>query len=113
MGRLIVRRVEKELKAICQATQAVKHHLRRVLEAIEKDPSSFKELEEIPERIRAIPGVTVRKAEIKHDPHNYRLVFLHFRTEEGKEWSEVIYAFRRRKGYALDWEWIENLLPGS
>jgi hypothetical protein len=57
--------------------------------------------------------VTVRKAEITHRAHDYRLVFLHFHPEAGEEWSEVIYAFRRRAGYPVDWEWVEQLLKGS
>src|SRR5207249_3565418 len=83
MAHVIVRRVRRELESIRDASQAVKHLLRDVLEAIERDPSAFAELQEIPERVRAIAGVTVRKANVTHGPHDYRLVFLHFRPDGG------------------------------
>jgi hypothetical protein len=112
MARLLIKRVRKQLESICAASQAVKHLLQAVLTGIEENPSAFPELERIPERIRAIPGVTVRKARITRDPHDYRLVFLHFRPDGGEEWAEVIYAFRRRDGYPVDWDSIEGLREG-
>jgi hypothetical protein len=112
MARLIVRRVWRKLEAIRDASQRLKHLLHSTLKDIEENPSAFEELKEIPRRMRAIPGVTVRKAKITHGAHDYRLVFLHFRPEEGEEWSEVIFVFRRREGYPLDWDWIEGLLGG-
>jgi hypothetical protein len=112
MARLIVRHVRRQLEAIRDTSQRLKHLLHSTLKAMEANPSAFEELKEIPAQIRAIPGVTVRKTKITHGAHDYRLVFLHFRPDEGEEWSEVIYAFRRREGYPLDWDWIEGLLGG-
>jgi hypothetical protein len=110
MASINVERVKSQLKSIAKVSQAVKHLLRNVLEALEENPSQFEELEEIPERIRAIPGVTIRKAKLTHPPHDYRLVFLHFRPGDAEERVEVIYAFRRQEGYPLHWDWIEGQL---
>lgn len=101
MARVIVRRVRQELAAIRYASQAVKRLLRGVLESIEESPAAFPELEEVPERIRAITGVTIRKAKVTHEAHDSRLVYLHFRPEAGEEWVEVVYAVAQARKEVL------------
>jgi hypothetical protein len=103
--------VERELRAVIASSQAVRSAVRRTLERLEQDPSTFPELEWVPPAIRReFPDVTLRKIAIRSGRHDYRLVVAHWRLEEGREHVDVLYAFRRRKGYAIDWDWVDSVL---
>lgn len=103
--------VEKELRAIRDTSQAVRKLLRQRFEQLEANPGGFPTLERVDPRIRAeFPGVTLRKVKIESGRHSFRLVCAHWEFEEGEEHVDILYAFRRKAGYPIDWDWIDAIL---
>src|ERR1700730_9854048 len=108
MATLDTRLVYRELCAIRDTSQAVKSLLRDVLERIEKNPSSFPLLEDVPQNIAERPNLFLRKASIRTHKHNFRLVFAHwtFPDHPGhQDHVDILLAFPRKYGYKIDWAW--------
>jgi hypothetical protein len=102
--------VRQELRAIADSSNAVKHLLRKALEKLEQNPSSFPVLEEVPDNLTAsYPNLTLRKIKLRSGKHNYRLVVAHWTLESGAEHVDVLYAFRRQDGYPIDWTWLDSI----
>jgi hypothetical protein len=104
------------LKAIAASSKAVKKLLYDALEALEDDPSQFPVLDECPEQIlQEYPHATLRKVYIQRDPHSFRLIVIHWvlPDEEDEEHVDVIYAFPRKRGYSIDWEWVAEFMDES
>ena len=84
--------VRRELRAIADSSNAVKHLLRKALEKLEQNPSSFPPLEEVPGNLTAsYPNLALRKIKLRSGKHNYRLVVAPWTLESG----------RRTRGRAL------------
>ncbi|HET6881772.1 MAG TPA: hypothetical protein VFI31_16530 [Pirellulales bacterium] len=113
--------VRKQLKAIAASSKAVKKLLYDALERLEENPSQFPALDECPEDLlREYPDATLRKVYIERDPHSFRLVIIHWvfpdedgEDEGGEEHVDVIYAFPRKRGYSIDWEWVAEFMNES
>jgi hypothetical protein len=108
--------VRRELRAIIATSKVVARLVKKVLEQLEADPSAFDELDVVPDDVaRRFRNATFRKAKIEHNPHSFRLVFIHWSfEEEGREdHVDVIYAFPRKDGYEIDWKWIESFAGGG
>lgn len=106
--------VRRELKAIIATSKVVAKQIHNALEVLESSPGKFPKLDDIPSELaREYPGATFRKIKIQHSRHSFRLIFIHWMFEGGGEHVDVIYAFRRQEGYAIDWEWIESILSES
>ncbi len=110
MATIDYRLVERELKALCGAGGGVKKLTRKILEDIEQDPAAFPILEEVPVDLSPYPGVMIRKASVTLKKHDWRIIFLHRRQEDGSEHVNLLYIFKRKEGYHIDWQWIESLL---
>jgi hypothetical protein len=74
------------------------------------DPASFDELNVVPLELTFSPGVAVRKAKLIHRKHDYRILFLHRRSDGGSEHVDLLYILKRKEGYHIDWEWIASVL---
>lgn len=103
------------MKAIAASSKAVKKLLYDALEALEAAPSQFPALDECPEDLLAeYPHATLRKVYIERDPHRFRLIVIHWvLPEEDEEHVDVIYAFPRKRGYSIDWEWVAEFMDES
>jgi hypothetical protein len=110
MATINHRWVERELKALLSLSQGVRKLAQNVLEKIEGVPASFDELDVVPLDLTLSPGVAIRKAKIVHRKHDYRILFLHRRSDEGSEHVDLLYIFKRKEGYHIDWEWIASVL---
>jgi hypothetical protein len=102
--------VEPELKALFGVSNGVKKLARQILESIEQNPAAFSTLEGLPVDLSPYPGVFIRKASVTLRRHDYRIVFLHRRQEDGCEHVDLLYIFKRKEGYRIDWQWIASLL---
>jgi len=102
--------VERPLKAMLSVSQGLKKAAHKVLKAIERDPSSFDALEDLPDDLAVPPGVGLRKAAVINRKHDYRIVFLHRRLDDGTEHVDLIDVFKRKNGYRLDWDSIKSVL---
>ena len=106
--------VARELREIRDASQAVRMILRDKLEQLEQQPAVFPELKQVDPRIRReFPGVTLRKVRIQTGRHSFRLVCAHWEFDEGGDHVDVLYAFRRKAGYPIDWDWVDSVLRES
>jgi hypothetical protein len=113
--------VRKQIEALCESSQRVKHLVKVALAAVDKDPDQFSTLDrdKFPQRIAellaGLEGVVVRKVEIVHQRHNYRLLFLHRKSDEEEERAIFFQVLsRRRNGYdAIDWDMLESMLRGE
>jgi hypothetical protein len=109
MASLDTRLVYKELKKIAGASQAIKHKLRQILEQIETDPSSFRELE-VPRDIAKLAHlVAIRVANLTSHKHDFRIVFAHWRFADDSEHADLLMAFPRKEGYQIDWDWVREV----
>src|SRR5437016_2897171 len=77
--------VKKQVEAICRCSQRVKHLVREALERVKANPAAYSALERVPERIAGIENCCVRKIEIRHGRHDYRMLYLHRQEEGGVE----------------------------
>ena len=103
--------VERELCAIRDTSSAISKLLRKRLEEIEANPGSFPELDDIPKKLRKdYPTATLRKAYIESHRHSFRLIFAHWKLSAQTEHVDFLYAFPRRRGYQIDWKWVDTRL---
>jgi hypothetical protein len=101
--------VEREIRVILASSNVIKRLLRDTLEQLETAPGSFPKLEDVPEKIRtAYPNVTLRKAKLESNKHSFRLVFAHWKLADEHEHVDVLYAFPRKRGYSIDWKWVDS-----
>ena len=101
--------VAREIRVILASSKVIKRLLRDTMEQLETDPGSFPKLEDVPEKIRSTyPNVTLRKAKIESGKHSFRLVFAHWKLADEREHVDVLYAFPRKRGYPIDWEWVDS-----
>ncbi len=114
MATLDTSYVRKELKAIIASSRAVARLVQNSLEALEADPSQFPEIEFVPPDIlRDYPAATLRKVYIEHDRHSFRLIVAHWAIDDAEDHVDVLYAFRRKAGYPIDWRWVNEVLRQS
>jgi hypothetical protein len=109
MATIDIRRVDRELKALLSLSQGVRKRVRKVLEAIERDPDSFEEIDPLGLDLAPHPGVSIRKAKIIQGKHDYRMIFL-CRRQNDSEHVDLLYVFKRKDGYHIDWEWMASVL---
>jgi hypothetical protein len=103
--------VEKQLKAICKASQQVKNLVKQALETVEQDPAAYPALADVPKDLVAQEGVFLRKVKIVHQKHDYRMVYLHRRREDGEEQADFLYVRPREDDYrSLDWDRLREFL---
>src|SRR5438067_2203735 len=102
--------VDRPLKAMLSVSQGVKKEAFTVLKAIERDPRSFDELQDLPDDFAIPPGIAIRKAAVINRKHDYRIVFLHRQLDDESEHVDLLFIFKRKDGYKIDWEWIASLL---
>ena len=110
MATIDTRLVRRELRVIQDTSQGISKLLRKTLEQIESNPSAFSALEIIPDRITALSNLVIRKAKITLGKHDFRLVFAHRTLDDGSEHVDMLLAFRRKKGYEIDWDWVADAL---
>lgn len=103
--------VQKQIMKIIKSSQRVKHLVRKALEAVENNPASFELLSEVPTDLVADKNVSVRKVAIKHQKHEFRLLFLHRVREDGEELVDFFYVHPRKDDYrSLDWDVVKEFL---
>lgn len=101
--------VRDELRAVARTSNVVKKLLWEALEKLEEAPESFEELQDVPPDLKVkYPEATFRKIYIEHRRHSFRLIFIHWQIEPDDH-VDIIYAFPRKKGYAIDWEWVDEV----
>lgn len=102
--------VRKELRAICDKSQALKHLLRQALDTLKATPTRWKRLESVPNRIkRRFKNATIRKYKLESNPHSYRLIAVHWSRKGQEDHCDVILAFPRKDGYQIDWDLFDSL----
>ena len=85
--------------------------LRNALQTLERNPASFPALDHVPERItKAFPRVTLRKIRLVSGKHNFRIIVAHWDRGDREDHVDGLYAFPRRDGYPIDWDWVDRLL---
>ncbi len=105
--------VDKELVRISKTSQSVKKLLRSTLEKIEKSPSAFPLLEEVPIDLAEFENlIAIRKAKITNQRHDFRLIFAHWRFE-ADDHVDLLMAFPRKADYRIDWIWLKRTLAGA
>ena len=101
--------VRQELKAIIATSKVIEKLVHNALTRLEANPESFPLLEDVPRPIRRkFPHSIFRKVYIEHDKHSFRLVVIHWRLGGDDDHVDIIYAFPRKDGYAIDWDWVET-----
>lgn len=110
MATIDTRLVRNELAIIRDTSQGVSKLLRKRLEQIQSNPSAFSPLEIVPDRIAALSNVVIRKAKITLGKHDFRLVFAHRTLDDGSEHVDALLAFRRKRGYEIDWDCVADAL---
>src|SRR5947209_4183394 len=97
--------VAKELRTLVKISQGVKKLLKRTLEEIERDPSAFEKLKDVPAELMNLESlVAYRKAKIISHKHDYRILFAHWKFEEGEEHVDLLLVFPRKDDYRIDWQ---------
>jgi hypothetical protein len=104
MAKVDHSRVEHELKTLLSVSQGVRKKLRSILLALERNPGAFEELEHVPLDMASYSGVVFRKAKVIQGKHDYRIVFLHRQLNDGSEHVDLLYIFKRKEGYQIDWK---------
>ncbi len=110
MATIDMSAVRQELLAIRDSSNAIKQSLRKVLEQLETDPSTFPELDFVPGSLQsAYPNITLRKVVLESGKHSFRLVVAHW-TLNPEDHVDGLYAFPRRRGYPINWKEVEAFL---
>jgi hypothetical protein len=101
--------VDSELRKLIKISQGVKKLVKKTLEEIEKDPSSFPKLSDVPNELMNVESlVAIRKAKIINQKHDFRILFAHWKFADGKEHVVLLMIFPRKDDYRIDWDWIES-----
>ena len=85
--------------------------MRQSLQAVEENPSAYDALKTVPEDLAGRGDVFIRKIKVVHQKHDYRMVYLHRRREDGEEQADFLYVRSREDDYrSLDWDQIRSFL---
>jgi hypothetical protein len=102
--------VRQEIKRIIATGQGMAKRLKALFEKLESDPSQFDELDELDPAIAdEFSNVTLRKAYLTSGKHDFRIVFAHWKDTDF-EHVDLLLAFPRKRGYAIDWNWMGDIL---
>ena len=89
----------------------LKNLVRQALETVETDPASYPTLTDLPPDLVGRPNTFIRKVPIRHQKHDYRMVYLHQLLEEGDQQVDFLYVCSREDDYrSLDWDVIRSFL---
>ena len=102
--------VRQALRVIVGVSQRVRALVESTLVKMEANPAQFEPLAVVPEALRNHPVVCIRKAKIRHQKHDYRMLFLHFKPPEGEEHVTILQAFPRQEDYHIDWDWVDQVI---
>lgn len=110
MATVSTRFVEQEIKELCRLSDGLKKRLFAALEALEQNPRAFRAWE-VPDYLGTRQDLYFPKVEIISGKHNYRMLCVCQRHEDGHEHVEALFLFARKTGYpqAIDWSWIDAL----
>ncbi len=103
--------VEREIRAMRARSSQVRHQTDRAFETAENNPTAFPEVDEVEGVLSGRMDVTLRKVKIRHQSHDFRLLFLHHRRNDGPDLVDFVYVFDREDGYEINWEWIDSMIP--
>jgi hypothetical protein len=102
------RLVREALRRIREASQELKKQLRQMFERLEQDPAEFKPLDYVdPELMQQFPNVVFRKAYLRHQSHDFRIVFAHGRRGD-RERVKLLMAFDREDGWDINWDILRS-----
>lgn len=111
MATLRTHLVDQQIRRMLRVSQRIKKLLYETFKHIEQDPSAFEELDDAPEWVGMVPNlVALRKAKVIHQKHDFRLIFAHWKWEDGSEHVDLLLVFPRKQGYQIDWEWVQRSL---
>jgi hypothetical protein len=104
--------VAKELKRIIAASNSLKSQLRKALTQMEKNPSSFPPLDDVPPIIARRHEVCLRKVKLITHKQEFRLIFAHWTFDDAdrEEHCDILLAFPRNDDYQIDWEWVDGVI---
>ncbi len=105
--------VTNELKALIRLSQGIKKLVRDALERLESDPRAEESLEDVPPDLSSREDLYFPKVKITNGPHDFRILAVGVKQGSGDDYVELLYVFRRKDGYKLDWDWIRQLLPAG
>jgi hypothetical protein len=101
--------VHEQLKALIGRSQGGKKLMHDALERLESEPRSLETLEDVPADLACRENLYFPKVKITSGSHDYRILAVGIKREDGEDYVELLYVFRRRDGYKLDWDWIRSL----
>lgn len=103
--------VTADIHRLVHISGGVRKIVRTIFERTEDDPSQFEALDYVaPDVVASYPNLTLRKAKVCHQKHDFRLVFAHWTLEDGGEHCDILLVFPRKAGYQIDWDWIVTTL---
>ena len=102
------RLVRDAIRQISDTSQDLKKQLRQMFERLEDNPSEFKPLDYVDSELaRQFPKVVFRKADLRHQKHDFRIVFAHGRRDE-REFVKLLLAFDREDGWDINWDILRS-----
>jgi len=103
--------VEREIRAMRARSSQVRHQTDRAFATAESNPATFPEVDDVEGLLADRKDIVLRKVKIRHQSHDFRMLFLHHRRSEVPDLVDFVYVFDREDGYEIDWEWIDSMLP--
>jgi hypothetical protein len=103
--------VDRELRGLLKISQGIKKLVRKAFEKIEKNPAAFPELSDLPDELTDFASlVAIRKVKIISQKHDFRILFAHWKFDDGTEHADLLMIFPRKDDYRIDWDWISSNL---
>lgn len=104
------RLVRDAIQKIRDTSQELKKLIRDMFRQLESDPAFYKPLNYVdPELAARFPHAVFRKVYLRHNRHDFRIVFAHGKRG-GRERVKLLLAFDREDGWAINWDIFRNAL---
>jgi hypothetical protein len=105
------RLVRGAIKRIRDTSQELKTLVRGMFEQLEANPAVYKPLDYVdPELAGRFPRAVFRKVYLRHQRHDFRVVFVHGRSANDIERVKLLLAFDREDGWRINWEILKESL---
>ena len=105
------RLVRRAIENIRDASQELKKLVRAMFGQLESNPSFYQPLNFVdPELTARFPRAVFRKVYLRHQRHDFRVVFIHGETKGGQERVKLLLAFDREDGWNINWDVLKDAL---
>jgi hypothetical protein len=110
MAQVSVRLIEKDLEVLRRDSPGAWKKALEQLKKLEQDPDSFEDFEDETGLLLGRDDLRFKKVKVTYKRHDYRILGVQRKYEEGEDQIDMVQLFPRKRGYDIDWAKIADII---